>query len=257
MGVLLIDVVLGYASHPDPGRRARPGRPRGPAPPGPSSRWWATCCGTEADPQVLAAQEAALRRGRCPPGRPPTPPPRRRLAASPRADEDPPGHLLHRSPAAGWCTRCSWPRRSPIGGTTWSCGPCRPTGPTFFREPRVAGRGWCRWSGAPDEAVETGILRYAAALADGLRDAGPADIHHAEDCLSARSLLALRAEGRVPAVVRTIHHVDDFRQPGARRVPARVDRGRRPPRLRQPPLGRARGARPRRHGRRDPERRRR
>jgi glycosyltransferase-like protein len=46
-----------------------------------------------------------------------------------------------------------------------------------------------------------------------MRRAGPADVHHAEDCLSARALLALRAEGRVPSVVRTVHHVDDFRSP--------------------------------------------
>jgi glycosyltransferase-like protein len=66
----------------------------------------------------------------------------------------------------------------------------------------------------PDgEDAEARVLRYADALADGLRDAGPADVHHSEDCLSARSLLALRAEGRVPAIVRTVHHVDDFRSP--------------------------------------------
>ena len=53
------------------------------------------------------------------------------------------------------------------------------------------------------EDVEARILRYAAALAEGLRAAGPADVHHAEDCLSARSLLALRAEGRftVPTTI--------------------------------------------------------
>jgi glycosyltransferase-like protein len=62
----------------------------------------------------------------------------------------------------------------------------------------------------PDEDVEARILRYAETLAGGLRAAGPADVHHAEDCLSARALLALRDEGRIPAVVRTVHHIDDF-----------------------------------------------
>jgi glycosyltransferase-like protein len=85
-------------------------------------------------------------------------------------------------------------------------------GAAFFRPPRVpahlvpVGR-------RPGEDVEPRILRYAATLADGLRAAGPADVHHAEDCLSARSLLALRAEGRLPAVVRTVHHLDDFASP--------------------------------------------
>jgi glycosyltransferase-like protein len=61
-----------------------------------------------------------------------------------------------------------------------------------------------------DEPVDERILRYADALTDALREAGPADIHHAEDCLSARSLLALRDEGLVDEIVRTVHHVDSF-----------------------------------------------
>ena len=111
-------------------------------------------------------------------------------------------------------------------------------GARFFREPRVPAH-LVPVERRPGEDVEPRILRYAATLAEGLRAAGPADVHHAEDCLSARSLLALRAEGRVPAVVRTVHHVDDFASPVLRGVPAGVDRGRRPPHLRQPPLGRA------------------
>ena len=85
-------------------------------------------------------------------------------------------------------------------------------GARFFREPRVAA---CLVpvDRRPGEDVEPRILRYAATLADGMRAAGPADVHHSEDCLSARSLLALRAEGRVPAIVRTVHHVDDFASP--------------------------------------------
>jgi glycosyltransferase-like protein len=85
-------------------------------------------------------------------------------------------------------------------------------GARFYREPRVEAR-LVPVDKRPDEDVETRILRYAAALAEGMRDAGPADVHHSEDCLSARSLLALRAEGLVPAIVRTVHHVDDFRSP--------------------------------------------
>ena len=85
-------------------------------------------------------------------------------------------------------------------------------GARFFREPRVPAR-LVPVGRRPGEDVEPRILRYAATLAEGMRAAGPADVHHSEDCLSARSLLALRAEGRVDAVVRTIHHVDDFASP--------------------------------------------
>jgi len=85
-------------------------------------------------------------------------------------------------------------------------------GAGFFRAPRVTAR-LVPVERRPGEDVEARILRYAATLAEGLRAAGPADVHHAEDCLSARSLLALRAEGRIPAVVRTVHHVDDFGSP--------------------------------------------
>ncbi|MGD9695703.1 MAG: MSMEG_0565 family glycosyltransferase [Thermoleophilia bacterium] len=85
-------------------------------------------------------------------------------------------------------------------------------GARFFREPRVPAR-LVPVDRRPGEEVEPRILRYAAVLAEGLRRAGPADVHHSEDCLSARALLALRAEGAVPHVVRTIHHVDDFRSP--------------------------------------------
>lgn len=85
-------------------------------------------------------------------------------------------------------------------------------GARFFREPRVPAR-LVPVDRREGEDVEPRILRYAATLADGLRAAGPADVHHSEDCLSARALLALRAEGRVPAIVRTVHHVDDFASP--------------------------------------------
>jgi glycosyltransferase-like protein len=87
-----------------------------------------------------------------------------------------------------------------------------PDGARFFREPKAPVH-LVPVEKRPEEDVETRILRYAETLAEGLRAAGPADLHHAEDCLSARSLLALRAEGRVPAVIRTVHHVDAFTSP--------------------------------------------
>ena len=84
-----------------------------------------------------------------------------------------------------------------------------PDGARFFREPRVAAH-LVPVERRDDEDIEARILRYADILADGLRAAGPTDISHSEDCLSARSMLTLRAEGVIPAIVRTIHHVDAF-----------------------------------------------
>ena len=85
-------------------------------------------------------------------------------------------------------------------------------GARFFREPRVAVQ-LVPVERRESEDIEARILRYADVLADGLRAAGPADISHAEDCLSARSMLMLRAEGAIPSIVRTIHHVDAFTSP--------------------------------------------
>lgn len=60
------------------------------------------------------------------------------------------------------------------------------------------------------EPIAERVDRAAATLADALRTAPPADINHAQDLLSARALLALRAEGSVRHVVRTVHHVEAF-----------------------------------------------
>jgi glycosyltransferase-like protein len=40
------------------------------------------------------------------------------------------------------------------------------------------------------------------------------DIYHAQDCISANALVALRGLGvRIPYIVRTVHHVDDYTSP--------------------------------------------
>jgi glycosyltransferase-like protein len=58
------------------------------------------------------------------------------------------------------------------------------------------------------------VLDAAAALERGLGDSlADFDIVHAQDCVAARAVLALRAEGRCPPVLRTVHHVDDFTTP--------------------------------------------
>ncbi|MGB1803059.1 MAG: MSMEG_0565 family glycosyltransferase [Miltoncostaeaceae bacterium] len=62
----------------------------------------------------------------------------------------------------------------------------------------------------PGEGVAQRVARGASALAAALRHAAPVDIHHAQDMVSARALLDLRAEGVIPHVVRTVHHVEVF-----------------------------------------------
>ena len=49
----------------------------------------------------------------------------------------------------------------------------------------------------PDESVADRVDRAAATLAGALRGAPPVDINHAQDLLSARAMLALRADGEV------------------------------------------------------------
>jgi len=85
-------------------------------------------------------------------------------------------------------------------------------GAGFFREPNVPVH-LVPVERRDDEDIDRRILRYADALAGGLREAGPVDVEHSEDCLSARSLLSLRTEGRTGEIVRTVHHVDEFRSP--------------------------------------------
>ena len=70
-----------------------------------------------------------------------------------------------------------------------------PDGARFFREPRVDVN-LVPVERSDGEDIESRILRYADVLAEGMRAAGPVDVNHAEDCQSARSMLALRSEGR-------------------------------------------------------------
>ncbi|MEJ2867585.1 MSMEG_0565 family glycosyltransferase [Actinomycetospora sp. OC33-EN08] len=60
------------------------------------------------------------------------------------------------------------------------------------------------------ESVGDRILRSIALLAEALRDAGPADVRHAQDCLTAN------AEGAAhgyDTLHRTVHHLDTFTTP--------------------------------------------
>jgi len=65
-----------------------------------------------------------------------------------------------------------------------------------------------------DAPFDERIQAMMEAYADGLRPilAG-FDVVHAQDCLSANAALALRDDGAIDHVIRTVHHVDDFTSP--------------------------------------------
>lgn len=82
-------------------------------------------------------------------------------------------------------------------------------GGSFFRDVAVP----TRLVDVPDidgEPVGDRILRSIALLAEALADAGPVDVRHAQDCLTAN------AEGTALGyadLVRTVHHLDEFTTP--------------------------------------------
>jgi glycosyltransferase-like protein len=89
-----------------------------------------------------------------------------------------------------------------------------PPGTGFFREPPVPAHVVPHV--APDAPFDERICALIDAYADGLRGPlrdGGFDVVHAQDCLSANAALILRDEGAIAAVVRTVHHVDDFTSP--------------------------------------------
>ena len=61
-----------------------------------------------------------------------------------------------------------------------------------------------------DERIQAMMETYAEGLRPLLRDY---DVIHAQDCLSANAALALRDDGVIDHVLRTVHHVDDFTSP--------------------------------------------
>jgi glycosyltransferase-like protein len=88
-------------------------------------------------------------------------------------------------------------------------------GEGFFRDPGVPVH-LVRHAPDPDAAFDDRVAGMIAAYRDGLRPllgSGRFDIVHAQDCLSANAALELRDEGAIAHVVRTVHHVDEFRSP--------------------------------------------
>ena len=63
-----------------------------------------------------------------------------------------------------------------------------------------------------DRRIEGMIEAYSEGLRP-LLSGDRFDIVHAQDCLSANAALALRDEGAIEHVIRTVHHVDDFTSP--------------------------------------------
>jgi len=90
-----------------------------------------------------------------------------------------------------------------------------PPGAAFFRAPAVPAA-VVPHEPPPDIDFDARIASTIATYRDGLRPVlrdGGFDVVHAQDCISANAALALRDEGLIPAVIRTVHHVDDFRSP--------------------------------------------
>lgn len=85
-------------------------------------------------------------------------------------------------------------------------------GMPFLSEPRVPVE-LIPLATDPDESLETRVARGTRALAEAIRAAPPVHVTHAVDPLTAQALLGLRDDGRLPAVIRTIHHVDAFTDP--------------------------------------------
>jgi glycosyltransferase-like protein len=87
-----------------------------------------------------------------------------------------------------------------------------PPGTRFFRAPLVPA--YVVPHVALEEPFDARIAAMIDAYAEGLRDRlGGFDVVHAQDCISANAALALRDAGVIRAVLRTVHHVDDFRSP--------------------------------------------
>jgi glycosyltransferase-like protein len=66
---------------------------------------------------------------------------------------------------------------------------------------------------APND-IDALIHQRIQEFVDFLSSSSPkVDIYHAQDCIGANALLALRQRGNIPHFVRTVHHVEDFRSP--------------------------------------------
>jgi glycosyltransferase-like protein len=87
------------------------------------------------------------------------------------------------------------------------------TGEGFFRATR------CRTVSVPARPVIGGLVELVTTRIEdyvehfGERGLAGFDIVHAQDGISANALATLRERGAIPGFVRTVHHLDDFREP--------------------------------------------
>ncbi|HZG38282.1 MAG TPA: MSMEG_0565 family glycosyltransferase [Nodosilinea sp.] len=64
---------------------------------------------------------------------------------------------------------------------------------------------------SPDQATDALIRQRIQEFVDYLLACPDRhDIYHAQDCIGANALVQLRQQGRVPNVVRTVHHIEDY-----------------------------------------------
>ncbi|HTN82296.1 MAG TPA: MSMEG_0565 family glycosyltransferase [Sorangium sp.] len=82
----------------------------------------------------------------------------------------------------------------------------------FYRAPRCPS---VLVPAAPAPAgIDAVVEQRIAEMTTGLRRLGARhDVWHAQDCISANALATLRAEGRIPHFLRTVHHLDDYDSP--------------------------------------------
>lgn len=64
---------------------------------------------------------------------------------------------------------------------------------------------------APEQATDALIRQRIQEFVDYfLANPDAYDVYHAQDCIGANALVQLRQQGRVPNVVRTVHHIEDY-----------------------------------------------
>ena len=194
---ILLDVVLGHGSHPDPAGELAPVLAKLDA------QVIAHVCGTADDPQDARRQEATLREAGVIVA--PT------NAAAARAvgmrvamltySVKPRGGVVHAVEVSEALTR---------RGHDVELFALAREGETLYRPTRVP-LNLVRHVPI-DAPFDERILAMLQTYAEGLQLDG-FDIVHTQDCLSANAALALRDAGVIDHVLRTVHHVDDFTSP--------------------------------------------
>jgi glycosyltransferase-like protein len=61
-----------------------------------------------------------------------------------------------------------------------------------------------------DALIHQRIQEFVNYLSNHLLEHG---IYHAQDCLSANALVALRQQGQIDRLIRTVHHIEDYKSP--------------------------------------------